>query len=83
MRPRGQPSAIRATLYDARHGPAIDLKMVTEIPSEVRRSVNDKAARGIVVIRPEITSTSLRKSANEHCAPENRYQKNVPREAVL
>jgi len=55
--------------------------METEIPAEVRRSVDGEAARREVVIRPEVTSTSMRNRANEHCASENRHQKNIPREA--
>ena len=62
-----------------RHGPAIDLKMVREIPSEVRRSI-DGEATGRDVISPEVTGPSLRKSANEHCAPENQH---IPNEAVF
>ena len=56
--------------------------METNIPSEVRRSIDGEAARRDV-IRPEVTSTSLRESANEHCAPENQHQKNIPNEAVF
>ena len=55
--------------------------METEIPAEVRRSVDGEATRREVVIRPEVTSTSMRNRANEHCASENRHQKNIPREA--
>ena len=55
--------------------------METEIPSEVRRSFDSEAARR--VIRPEVSSTSLRKGANEHCASENQHQKNIPNEAVF
>ena len=47
------------TLYDVRHGPAIDLKIETEIPSEVRHSIHDEAARREVVIRPEVPSGDL------------------------
>ena len=43
------------TLCDASHRPAIDLKIETEIPSEVRRSIHDDAAGREVVIRPEVT----------------------------
>lgn len=75
--------AIAATQYDVCHRPAVDLKMETEIPSEVRHSIDGEAARRVVMIRPEVTSTSLRKSANEHCAPENQHQKNIPNEAVF
>ena len=42
------------TLYDAPHRPAIDQKIETEIPSEVRRSIHDEPARREVVIRPEV-----------------------------
>jgi hypothetical protein len=55
--------------------------METEIPSKVRRSIDGEAASW--VIRPEVTNTSLGKSANEHCAPENQHQKNIPNEAVF
>jgi hypothetical protein len=55
--------------------------METDIPSEVRRSIDGEAARRDVTV-PEVTSTSLRKSANEHCASENQHQKNI-REAVF
>jgi hypothetical protein len=75
--------AIAATQYDVCHRPAVDLKMETEIPSEVCHSIDREAARRVVMIRPEVTSTSLRKSANEHCAPENQHQKNIPNEAVF
>ena len=81
MRPRWQLGAIAATLYDARHRLAIDLKMETEIPSKVRRSFDSEAAKR--VIRPEVSNTSLRKGANEHCASENQHQKNIPNEAVF
>jgi len=55
--------------------------METEIPSEVRRSIDGEAARRDV-ISSEVTSASLRKSANEHCASENQHQKDI-REAVF
>ena len=69
------------TLCDAPHRPAIDLKIETEIPSEVRRPIDDEVARRDV-ISSEVTSASLRKSANEHCASENQHQKDI-REAVF
>jgi hypothetical protein len=80
-----EPGAIAVTLYDAPHRPAIDLKIEPEIPSEVRRSIHDDAARLEVVIRPKVPrwGTSLRNSADENCAPENQHQKNIPREAVF
>ena len=80
MRPRWQPRAIAATLYDVRHRPAIDLKIETEIPSEVRYSIHDEAARR-VVISSEITGTSLRNSADENS--KRQHQKNILREAVF
>ena len=54
MRPSWKPGAIAVTLCDVRHGPAIDLKIESEIPSEVRRSIYDEAARREMVIRPEV-----------------------------
>jgi hypothetical protein len=71
------------TLGDAPDRPAIDQKIETEIPSEIRRSIYDEPARREVVIRPEVTLTPLRNSADENCAPENQHQKNIPREAVF
>jgi hypothetical protein len=65
-----------------RHGPAIDLKMVREIPSEVRHSIDNEAARRHV-ISPDVTSTSLHKSADKHCGPENQSQKDNFCEAVF
>jgi len=79
-----EPGAIAATLDDAPHGPAIDQKIETEIPSKVRRSIHGEQARREVVIRPEVPrGTSLRNSADENRAPENQHQKNIPREAVF
>jgi hypothetical protein len=71
------------TLDDAPRRPAIDQKIETEIPSEVGRSIYDDAARREVMIRPKVSLTSLRNSADENCAPENQHQKNIPREAVF
>ena len=68
------------TLSEGGHRPAIDLKIETEIPAEVRRSIDGEAARWDV-ISPEVTSASMRNRANEYCAPEDRQQKNIPREA--
>jgi hypothetical protein len=84
MGPGWQPGTKAVTLREAPCGPAIDLKIETEIPSEVRRSVYRKAARRVVMIGPEVPGgTSLRNSANENCAPKNQRQKNIPREAVF
>jgi hypothetical protein len=73
------------TLYEGGHGPAIDLEIETEIPSEVRCSIHDKAARREVMIRPQVPTGafSLRNSADENCAPKNQHQKNIAREAVF
>jgi hypothetical protein len=83
MRPSREPGAIAVTLGDAPHRPAIDLKIETEIPSEVRRSIHDEPARREVVIRPQVPLTPLRNCADENCAPKNQHQKNIPREAVF
>jgi hypothetical protein len=82
MGPGWQPGAIAAALYDVADGPAIDLKIEPEIPSEVRRSIHDETTRRYVT-RVEVTRTSLRNSADENCAPKNQHQKNVAREAVF
>jgi len=42
MLPGWQPCVIAATLYDVRDGPAIDLKIESQIPSKVRRPENDQ-----------------------------------------
>jgi hypothetical protein len=85
MRPSWQQGAIAATLYDAPCRPAIDLKIETNIPSEVRHSVHGEAARRVVMIRPEVPRSgfSLRNSADESCATNDQHQKNIPREAVF
>jgi len=72
-------------LREGRHGPAVDLKSETEIPSEVRRSIYGEAARREVMIRPEVPTGafSLRNNADKNCASENQHQKNIPREAVF
>ena len=82
MGPRWEPGAIAVALREGRHGPAVDLKSETEIPSEVRRSIYGEVARRDVT-RPEVTSASLRNGADENCAPKNQRQKNIPRKAVF
>jgi len=64
------------TLRNARHRPAIDLKMVTEIPSEIRRSIDDEAAWRDV-IGPKISATSLRNGSDESRARKNQHKKNI------
>jgi hypothetical protein len=85
MGSRWEPGAIAVTLCDASDRLTVDLKSETEIPSEVRRSVHDDAARREVVIRPEVPrrGSSLRNSADENSAPENQHEKNIPCEAVF
>jgi hypothetical protein len=56
--------------------------MVTDIPTEVRGPIDDEAARGHV-ITSEVTSTSLRKSADKYCAAENQRQNDNFCEAVF
>src|SRR5215471_5769409 len=81
MRPRGQPRVKAATLHDTCDRTAIDLKIKTEIPSEVCRPIDGDTARRDV-ISSEVAGASLRKGANEHCASKNQHQKNF-REAVF
>ena len=84
MRPSRQPGAIAVTLCDVRHRSAIDLKVESKIPSEVRYPVHGQVARREVMIRPEVPEwTTLRNSADENCAPKNHHQKNIPCEAVF
>jgi hypothetical protein len=82
MAPRWQPGVIAVTLCDVRDGPAIDLEIESEIPSEIRHSVHGQVTRRKVT-RPEVTrgGTSLRNSADENCAQKN--QKNLAGEAVF
>jgi hypothetical protein len=47
MLPGWQPCVIVATLYEGRDGPAVDLKIETQIPSEVRRPENDQMSTGL------------------------------------
>jgi hypothetical protein len=79
MVPSWEPCAIAATLGDAPHRSAIDQKAETEIPSEVRHSIDDEPARREVVIRSEVPrwGTSLRNSADGDCAPKNQHHKNI------
>ena len=72
-------------LGKAPHRRAIDLKIETEIPSEVWRPVYSEAARRVVMIRPEVPTwgLSLRNSAYENRAPKNQHRKNIPCEAMF
>jgi hypothetical protein len=71
------------TLGETPHRRAIDLKIETEIPSEVRRPIYGEAARRVVMIRPEVWGLSLRNSADENCAPKNQHRKNITCEAMF
>src|SRR5439155_4203896 len=82
MRPGWQPGAIAVTLCDVRHGPAIDLQIESEIPSEVRYPIDCQVTRRNVT-RPEVTGTSLRNSADENCADKTKNQKNLAGEDVF
>jgi hypothetical protein len=42
MLPGWQPCVIVATLDNGRHGPAVNLKIESDIPSEVRRPENEQ-----------------------------------------
>ena len=42
-----QPCVVVTTLYDARDGPAVDLKVESHIPSKVRRPENDQTPSGL------------------------------------
>src|SRR5262249_42559007 len=83
MRPGWQPSAIGATLYDVRDGPAIDLEIESEIPSEVRYPVHSQVTRRNMT-RPEVTRrrTALRNNA-ENCAYKTKNQKNLAGDVVF
>jgi hypothetical protein len=73
MAPRWYPTVIVATLYDVRDRPAIDLEMESQIPSEVRHSFHNQAAR---------RGTRLRNSADENCAQKSKNQKNLADETL-
>jgi hypothetical protein len=59
MLPGWQPCVIVATLYEVRDGPAVDLKIESQIPSKVRRPENDQ------IPTRSGTSSSNRNRANE------------------
>ena len=79
MRSSWQHGAIAVPLCDAPCRPAIDLKIKSKIPPEVRHSIHSEAAKRVVMIRPEVPFASLRNCANENCAPKNQHQKNIAR----
>ena len=71
------------TLGEVRYGPPINLEIESEIPSEVRRPVDDQVT-GRDVTRPEVTrlGTSLPNSADADCARKSNNQKNDAGEVV-
>src|SRR2546423_15646336 len=83
MRPGWQPGAIAVTLYEIRDGPAVDLQIETQVPSEVRHSVNNKEPRREMLIRPKVTGPPLCNSSGANCADKTKTQKKIPREAVF
>src|SRR5690348_7108737 len=56
MRPSWQPGAKAVTLCHSRCRSAVDLQIKSQVPSEVRHSVNHKPTRREMVIRPKITA---------------------------
>jgi hypothetical protein len=72
------------TLCDVRDGPAINLKIESEVPSKVRCSIHGEMTGWKVVISPEVPrrGTALRNSADADCARKNENQKNDAGEAV-
>src|SRR5438067_9985228 len=83
MRPGWQPGAIAVTLYEVRDGPAVDLQIEPQVPSEVWHSVNNKAPRHVMLIRPKVTGPPLCNSSGANCADKTKSQKKIPREAVF
>src|SRR5256885_9717655 len=83
MRPGWQPGAIAVTLYEVRDGPAVDLQIEPQVPSEVWHSVNNKTPRHVMLIRPKITGSPLCNSSDANCADKTKSQQKVPREAVF
>ncbi len=47
MLPGWQPCVIVATPYDIPDGPAVDLKVESQIPSKIRRPGNDQMPTGL------------------------------------
>jgi hypothetical protein len=47
MLPGWQPCVIVATLHEGRDGPAVDLKVESQIPSKIRRPGNEQMPTGL------------------------------------
>ena len=82
MRSSWQPGAIASALYDAPDRTPINLEIESQIPSEVRRPVHDQLTRREVMIRTEVTGTSLRDSADKNRAHRSKNRKNDAGKAV-
>ena len=65
MLPGWQPCVIVVTLYDARDGPAVDLKIETQIPTEVRRPENDQMPTRLSARAPHRERTNKNENENE------------------
>jgi hypothetical protein len=83
MRPGWQQSAIAMTLCQSTYGPAVDLQTKSQVPSEIRHSVNNKATRRVMIIGPIVTGPPLCNSSGANRAHKTKTPKKVPREAVF
>jgi hypothetical protein len=83
IRPGWQPSAIAVTLCHSTYGPAVDLQTESQVPSEIRHSVNNKTTRRVMIIRPKVTRPPLCNGSGANCADKTKSPKKVPREAVF
>jgi len=53
-----QPRVIVATPYDIPDGPAVDLKVESQIPSKIRRPVNEQMPTGLSARAPHRERTN-------------------------
>jgi hypothetical protein len=58
MLPGWQPSVVLATPYDIPDGPAVDLKVESQIPSKIRRPGNDQMPTGLSARAPHRERTN-------------------------
>ena len=58
MLPGWQPCVIVATPYDIPDGPAVDLKVESQIPSKIRRPRNDQMPTGLRARAPHRERTN-------------------------
>jgi hypothetical protein len=71
MLPGWQPCVIEATLDNVRNAPAVNLKIESQIPSEVRRSENDQIPTRSSAPMPSRSSDS---GSNRNRADETKDQ---------